>query len=138
MSIRGLGVIASIAMVAAVTAGCGIEGDPVGADASPEVTMTQTTPAPTTPTGPAVGTATMQVTGSGQATVRYSVNGAAEQTESDVSLPWQKQFPVYDELETTISADGGAAELSCTITMDGKLVAYKTEPRPTCEFAYWG
>jgi hypothetical protein len=90
------------------------------------------------PDGQPVGTATMQVTGSGQATVRYQINGGAEQTQSNVTLPWSMQYPVYDEIASTVTADGGDQSLVCTITMDGNLLAFKSEPRPTCSFAYYG
>jgi hypothetical protein len=90
------------------------------------------------PEGQPIGMATMQVVGSGPATVRYQINGGPEQTEVNVTLPWQKQYPVYDEVQSTFTADGGDQSLVCTITMDGNLVALKSEPRPTCSFAYYG
>ncbi len=86
-----------------------------------------------------IGTATMRVIGvAGPVTLRYQINGGPEQTETDVTLPWEKQYPVYDEISTSVSADGGDTAVTCTITMDGKLVSYQTEPRPTCSFAYFG
>ena len=97
------------------------------------------TPQTSTPSGPPVGTATMQVTGgSGSVTIRYTINGGPEETETGVTLPWQKDYPVYDKLQTSVSADAGDAALLCTITMDGKLLSVINEPRPTCNFAYWG
>jgi hypothetical protein len=45
---------------------------------------------------------------------------------------------VYNEVQSSVTADGGDAELICSIMMDGKLLAFKTESRPTCSFAYWG
>ena len=101
-------------------------------------TSTTTSVAPATPTGRPVGTATMTVRGPGPATIRYTINGGAEQTEANVALPWEKQYQVYDEIETSVTADAGDAELICTIIMDGKLVSFVTEPRPTCSFAYYG
>ena len=72
-------------------------------------------------------------------TIRYRINGGPEQTEPNVPLPWEKQYSVYNEVESQVSADGGDVALTCTIMMDGdKLVALKSEPRPTCSFAYWG
>ena len=88
-----------------------------------------------TPTGDPIGTATMSITGTGTATIRYRINGGPEQTESGAALPWEKDYPVYDKVETTVSAQGGTG---CTILMDGNLVSYKTDPSPTCSFAYWG
>jgi hypothetical protein len=73
--------------------------------------------------------------GAGTVTIRYQINGGPEQTEANVTLPWEKQYPVYDKLETSVSADGGDM---CTIIMDGNLVSFKTEPSPTCNFAYYG
>lgn len=103
---------------------------------------TSTPPAPTSaaPTGPPVGTAVMKVSGGGApVTIRYRINGGPEQTETNVPLPWEKQYSVYNEVESQVSADGGDAPLTCTIIMDGdKLVSLKSEPRPTCTFAYWG
>lgn len=92
------------------------------------------------PTGQPVGTATMKVSGgSAPVTIRYRINGGPEQTEANVPLPWEKQYSVYNELESQVTADGGDTALTCTIIMDGdKLVALKSEPRPTCNFAYWG
>jgi hypothetical protein len=81
----------------------------------------------------------MQVSGgAGPATIRYQINGGPEQTEANVTLPWEKQYPVYSEVQSSVTADGGDAELICSIMMDGKLLAFKTESRPTCSFAYWG
>jgi hypothetical protein len=80
----------------------------------------------------------MRVGGSGQATIRYQINGAAEQTESNVALPWELEYPVYSEVQSSVSADTGDAELTCSIIMDGQLAAFKTEPRPTCSFAHYG
>jgi glycerate-2-kinase len=104
-----------------------------------------TTAAPSTltsvaPTGQPVGTAVMKVSGGSAAvTIRYRINGGPEQTEPNVPLPWEKQYSVYNELESQVTADGGDVALTCTIIMDGdKLVSLKSEPRPTCSFAYWG
>ncbi len=103
---------------------------------------TSAPPAPTSaaPTGQPVGTAVMKVSGgSAPVTIRYRINGGPEQAESNVPLPWEKQYPVYNELESQVTADGGDTPLTCTIIMDGdKLVSLKSEPRPTCSFAYWG
>jgi|GEM_PF-2503447 len=92
------------------------------------------------PAGSPVGTATMKVLGSADVpvSISYRINGGPQQTESDVTLPWEKSYPVYDEVETSVTADAGDAALSCTITMDGMLAAFKTEARPTCSFAYYG
>ncbi len=92
------------------------------------------------PTGAPVGTAVMKVIGgSAPVTIRYRINGGAEQTETNVTLPWEKQYSVYDELKSEVAADGGSAALTCTITMDGdKLVSFKTEVKPVCSFSYWG
>ncbi|OBH50792.1 hypothetical protein A5687_12300 [Mycobacterium mantenii] len=92
------------------------------------------------PTGQPVGTAVMKVSGgSSPVMIRYRINGGPEQTESNVPLPWEKQYPVYNELESQVAADGGDTALTCTIIMDGdKVVSLKSEPRPTCNFAYWG
>ncbi|TDH52109.1 hypothetical protein E2F47_14945 [Mycobacterium eburneum] len=86
-----------------------------------------------------MGTATMKVTGgSAPVTITCSINGAAEQTETNVTLPWEKQYPVYDKVETWVTADGGAEVLGCTITMGGNVAAYMNEVHPTCSFAYYG
>ncbi|MGB3331592.1 MAG: hypothetical protein WBA79_02160 [Mycobacterium sp.] len=92
------------------------------------------------PAGSPVGTATMKVLGAADVpvSITYRINGGPQQTESNVSLPWEKSYPVYDEVETSVTADAGDAALSCTITMDGMLAAFKTEARPTCSFAYYG
>lgn len=99
---------------------------------------TTTSEAPATPTGQPIGNATMTVRGPGPATIRYTINGGAEQTETNVALPWEKQYPVYDKIQTSVSAEAGDSELICTIIMDGNLVSSVTEPRPTCSFAYYG
>jgi predicted Co/Zn/Cd cation transporter (cation efflux family) len=44
---------------------------------------------------------------------------------------------IRDEISTSVSADGGDTAVTCTITMDGNLVSYQAEPRPTCSFAYF-
>ncbi len=77
--------------------------------------------------------------GNAPVTIRYRINGGPEQTETNVPLPWEKQYPVYNEVESQVTADGGDTALTCTIIMNGdKLVSLKSEPRPTCNFAYWG
>lgn len=130
----GVGVV----LAAAATAGCTTTtGTPVAMTTS--VTAPESLPV-AEPTGPPVGTAVMKVTGgSAPVTIRYRINGGAEQTETNVTLPWEKQYPVYDELESEVAADGGSAALTCTIMMDGdKLVSFKTEVNPVCNFSYWG
>jgi hypothetical protein len=95
------------------------------------------TPEATADPGPQIGTATMRVSGAGPVTLRYQINGGPEQTETGVTLPWEKQYPVYNEISTSVTADAGDTAVTCTITMDGKLLSFKTEPRPTCSFAYF-
>ena len=125
-----------MALMAAAVAGCDSDGTPTAA--------TSATPASasngpeSSPAGQPVGTAVMKVTGSGQATIRYRINGGDEQTEADVALPWERQYPVYDKLESSVTAESGGASLMCSIMMGDQLVAYKNEPGATCEFAYWG
>lgn len=131
-------------MIAAVVTGC------INPETTGEATET-TTPATTTtsvepttstgfptPAGAPVGTATMEVTGgTGPATIRYSINGAAEQVETDVTLPWTKDYPVYDRVSSYVSAEGAAS--MCTIILDGtKLMDFQSEADPTCSFAHWG
>lgn len=79
----------------------------------------------------------MQVRGTGPVTITYQINGDPEATETNVALPWEKTYPVYNEVSSSVSADGGETELICAIIMDGNLVAFQTEPRPTCSFAYY-
>lgn len=65
--------------------------------------------------------------------------GNTHHQRCDAPLPWEKQYPVYNQLESQVTADGGDVALNCTIIMDGdKVVSLKSEPRPTCDFAYWG
>jgi hypothetical protein len=111
----------------------GVGSSQISASAPPSATSV-------TPTGQPVGTATMKVSGgSAPVTIRYRINGGLEQTETNVSLPWEKQYSVYNELESQVTADGGDVALTCTIIMGGdKLVSLKSEPRPVCNFAYWG
>lgn len=98
-----------------------------------------TTSTPPAPTGKPVGTAVMRVGGDSEpVTIRYRINDGPEQTETNVMLPWEKQYDVYNEVESEVTADGGDTELTCSIIMDGKLVAFKSEPPPTCSFAYYG
>ncbi len=147
-----LGVVLVAAVIAAAATGCtgndGTSTSTESAGSPSEVATTTPSPSPAatttseaaspTPTGQPIGTATMRVGGSGQATIRYQINGAAEQTESNVALPWELEYPVYSEVQSSVSADAGDAELTCSIIMDGQLAAFKTEPRPTCSFAHYG
>lgn len=147
---RSLKGLAAITVSATLAVGCGTTtGTPVAqttaATSSARYTTepTRTTsesPKAAEPTGTPVGTAVMKVIGgTAPVTIRYRINGGDEQTESNVTLPWEKQYSVYEELESEVAADGGSAELTCTITMDGdKLVSYKTEVNPVCNFSYWG
>ncbi|WP_141867693.1 hypothetical protein [Arthrobacter sp. SLBN-53] len=134
-------------LVTAALAGCGsTDGRPTAAPAAESSTSAQTTstvetttarPSPT-PEGSPIGTATMQVRGgTAPVTITYQINGEPEQTETNVALPWEKQYPVYDKVQSSVRADGGDTELICTIIMDDNLVSFVTEPRPTCSFAYY-
>lgn len=147
---RSLKGLAAITVSAALAVGCGMTtGTPV-AETTDATSSTRDTTEPTRttsespkaaePTGTPVGTAVMKVIGgTAPVTIRYRINGGDEQTESNVTLPWEKQYSVYEQLESEVAADGGNAELTCTITMDGdKLVSYKTEVNPVCNFSYWG
>lgn len=125
-------------------AGCATTtGTPVAVTTSATVPESSTAPESSKaaePTGAPVGTAVMKVFGgTAPVTIRYRINGGAEQTEADVTLPWEKQYPVYEELESEVAVDGGSAALTCSIIMDGdKLVSFKTEVNPVCNFSYWG
>lgn len=111
-----------------------------GAGTAQITTSAPSAPTSVAPTGQPVGTAVMKVSGgSSPVTIRYRINGGPEQTETNVPLPWEKQYSVYNEVESQVTADGGEVALTCTIIMNGdKLVSLKTEPRPACSFAYWG
>lgn len=149
--LRGVaGVTVSVVVAAAVVAGCATTpGTPVAKTTDGVASDSTSTESPHTttespkaaePTGAPVGTAVMKVVGgTAPVTIRYRINGGAEHTESDVTLPWEKQYSVYDKVESEVAADGGSATLTCTITMDGdKLVSFKTEAKPVCNFSYWG
>jgi hypothetical protein len=142
----------ALALVAVTASGCHTTaGKPATAEpaATPSaVTTTTASPIPVTtapsetaataPTGQPIGTATMQVSGgTGPVTIRYQINGGAEQTEANATLPWQKQYPVYNEISSSVTADGGDTGLVCSIIMDGKLAAFQSQSRPTCSFAYY-
>ena len=144
---RSAGLIASIVLAGVAATACtkSTTGQAVHTTSGGGITSQIATSSPpastsTAPTGQPVGTAVMKVSGgSAPVTIRYRINGGPEQTESNVPLPWEKQYSVYNEVESHVSADGGDAALTCTIIMDGdKLVTLKSEPRPTCSFAYWG
>lgn len=78
-------------------------------------------------------------TGVGPVTIRYQINGGPEQVESNATLPWSRDYPVYDELSSSITAEGaGQDALTCSIIMDGKLLSFRSEPKASCSFAYWG
>ncbi|CAJ1587225.1 hypothetical protein [[Mycobacterium] wendilense] len=142
-------VVALFGVVALATGCSSTAGTPVAekagtataetATSAPSTTSPSTTPQ-AAPAGDPVGTAVLAVRGSGApVTIRYRINGGPEQTETNVVLPWEKQYDVYWELDSEVSADGGDAELICTIIFNGdQLVSFVSEPRPTCTFAYWG
>jgi len=111
----------------------------IAAVAALGLVVVASTPPATADPGPQIGTATMRVSGAtGPVTIRYQINGGPQATETGVTLPWEKQYPVYDEVSTSVTADGGDDPITCTITMDGKLLSFTSEPRPTCSFAYYG
>jgi hypothetical protein len=143
MNRSAFGVVSALAVIAVAGTGCAGRADkPASTESavtrSEVATTTTSETASATPTGQPIGTATMMVSGAGQATIRYQINGGAEQTESNVALPWEKQYPVYNEIQSSVTADAGDAELLCSIIMDGKLAAFESQPRPTCSFAYYG
>ena len=75
----------------------------------------------------------------GPVTIRYQINDGPEQVELNVILPWSKAYPVYEELNSSVTVEGaGENVLSCSIIMDGKLLAYRSAPNVSCSFAYWG
>lgn len=128
-------------VAAAAAAGCTTTtGTPVAMTTSAQAPESPAESESPEPTGAPIGTAVMEVRGgSAPVTIRYRINGGAEQTETGVTLPWTKQYSVYPELESEVAADGGNTELICTIIMDGdKLVSFKTEVKPVCNFSYWG
>ncbi len=133
----GLCCLAGVGLLA--IAGCTSSGNPVAAPEStaPEsATVAESSDQPA-PTGTPVGTATMRVVGgSTPVTIRYRINGGPETTENNVTLPWSKDYPVYNQVSTSVSVTGVGA--TCTITMGSNLVSFKTDPHPTCEFAYYG
>lgn len=140
-----IGVMVSVVAAGIAPTGCAKTITPAAGTTSSSGTAQTTKAAPpaatsAVPTGAPVGSAVMKVSGGGApVTIRYRINGGPEQTETNVPLPWEKQYSVYNELESRVTADGGDVALSCTIIMNGdKLVSFKTEPRPTCDFAYWG
>ncbi|WP_033247353.1 hypothetical protein [Nocardia carnea] len=142
-ALRRTALFASSAVAAAVVTGC-VDPDTAGKlteTSTPATTTVSAEPTISTespiPSGaPVVGTARMEVRGgTGPATIRYSINGAAEQVETAVMLPWTKEYPVYDRVSSYVSAEGASM---CTIIMDGnKYVAFQNEPDPTCDFAHW-
>ncbi|GBE66749.1 hypothetical protein MFM001_32110 [Mycobacterium sp. MFM001] len=135
-------VTVSFVSAGVMAAGCTtIAGTPVAeTDSAPITSLATTTLTPAAPTGKPVGTAVMKVSGgSAPVTIRYRINAGPEQTETNVALPWEKQYTVYNEVESEVTADGGDTDLTCSIIMDGdKLASFKSEPRPTCSFAYYG
>lgn len=145
MFMRITGLLGAFVVTAALV-GCGstdgrpVAGSGVGSGTLAPITTTEPTTTQTSPTpeGPPIGTATMQVRGgTAPVTITYQINGEPEQTETNVTLPWEKQYPVYDKVQSSVRADGGDTELICAIIMDGNLVSFVTEPRPTCSFAYY-
>jgi hypothetical protein len=143
MNRSAFGVVLAITVIAVAGTGCAGRADkPASTESavtrSEVASATASETASATPTGQPIGTATMKVSGAGQATIRYQINDGAEQTESNVALPWEKQYPVYNEIQSSVNADAGDAELLCSIVMDGKLAAFESQPRPTCSFAYYG
>lgn len=135
-----IGVVASGVAATACTKNIAGHAAHTSGIGSSQISASPSSSASVAPTGQPVGTAIMKVSGgSAPVTIRYRINGGPEQTETNVPLPWEKQYPVYNELESQVSADGGDDALTCTIIMDGdKLVSLKSEPRPVCSFAYWG
>ena len=91
-----------------------------------------------TPTGAPVGTAVMKVDGGGTVTLRYTINGGPEQTEINVTLPWEKTYDAHNQISSSVSVDSGGREVMCTITFNrNMLVSHVTKPDPTCTFAYY-
>ncbi|GAB11198.1 hypothetical protein GOARA_064_02000 [Gordonia araii NBRC 100433] len=122
---------ASALAVVALTAGCGPSAD----ERSTSTPPTQSQAA--TPTGAPVGSATLEVQGSGTATIRYRINGADEVVEENAALPWTKTYDVFPEISTSVKAEGPGAS-GCTITMAGSLVSFVTDPNPECSYAHYG
>lgn len=135
-----VGVMVSVVSVVVAATGCTTTAGTPVADTDGRPETSQATTSVEVPSGETVGTAVMKVTGgTAPVTIRYRINGGPEQTEAGVTLPWEKQYPVFNEVESEVAADGGDTVLTCTIMMDGDmLVSFKTEPRPVCNFAYWG
>jgi len=142
-------VVGTVAVIVMAATGCTeiATGTPVADPAAatesttaPKTRASAATTAPVPDQSAPVGSAVMSVTGgSGPVTISYRINGGPEQTETNVFLPWEKRYPVYEKLESEVTADGGDTSLICTIIMEGDmLVSFKSEPRPTCNFAYWG
>jgi hypothetical protein len=149
MNRSAFGVVLAFTIIAVAATGCAgnddkptstesavtrSEGATATASSQSPAATTMSETASATPTGQPIGNATMKVSGAGQATIRYQINGGVEQTESNVALPWEKQYPVYNEIQSSVTADAGDAELICSIIMDGKLAAFQTEPTAHVQF----
>ena len=105
---------------------------------SPPSSAAAASPTQATPAAKRVGDAVMRVVGDGRATIRWRINGGDEQVETNVALPWEKQYPVYERVSSEVTADAGDTVLGCFIIFRGDmLVAYRNDPQPRCEFAYW-
>ncbi|WP_168700788.1 hypothetical protein [Gordonia paraffinivorans] len=142
-----LRIAAGLSLTLAAVAGCSTGGEPSAesarADSSWAARSSEamaapgpTTEADATPAGTPVGTATMEVQGSGTAVIRYRINGGPEEVESNAALPWKKEYPVYPKIESTVSAEGPGAD-GCTITLSGLMVSFKAEANPTCGYSHY-
>jgi hypothetical protein len=74
-------------------------------------------------------------------TIRYEVTGDAgtannvtyminhgEQQETNVALPWSKDFTADDKFQALVvnAQNAGGGSISCTITVDGKVISQHT------------
>ncbi|MFI5717492.1 hypothetical protein [Nocardia sp. NPDC051750] len=136
---RSTALFVGLAVAAAAVTGCAdsdITGTAVPETTTESLETTTSTESPE-PSGDPVGTATLEVRGGTvPVTIRYSINGAAEQVETVDTLPWTKEYPVYEQVTSYVSVKGTSI---CAIVMDDhRLVDIGTDDNATCSFAYWG
>ena len=88
--------------------------------------------------GEPVGTARLDLRGTGKAVLTLSINVGAAQT-SEIDLPWMIDYPLYPGRETRATVDSAGRAITGSVTMNGMILAVvEDQPDPVLSYTHRG
>ncbi|MBA0046723.1 hypothetical protein [Mycobacterium sp. NPDC050853] len=111
------------------------------ASSSPSAAVSTSPSASAAATGPGkvVGSAVMEVSGTGRATITWRENDGPEHVERDVVLPWNRRIQVIEHAVSGVKAQGGDM---CVIKvtaggLTNGIGSFDNKANPVCSFSYY-